>query len=120
MGMWSQVTVRGLECPRCRHVGDNQVQIHFGGCNLQEFEIGDSLEWGVYNRGERGHRLVVTEGYGEDCPGCGSYLYDVYIENDVITCVTWNDGTFTYTDLPGRKDGSRFYVLDDYPPHVQR
>ena len=91
---------------------------------LRDYEIGDTLEWSSRkrnNRGERGHRLIVTEGLTNACPGCdGPYgprrwpdddLIDIYVENDVITHAAWNDGTVVYPEPPGR-NFSVFLVLD--------
>jgi hypothetical protein len=125
MGMFSTVWVRDLECPKCHHKGDYDVQFKFGGCNLDDFEIGEALRWGHFDYGEQGHRLVVTTGYDMPCRGCdGPYEpdevdtceFDVYIENDVITHVTWHNGVHDYRHDGVADPNSYFIILDDYPP----
>lgn len=134
MGMFSFVKVRGMECPKCRHVDDYHVQFYFGGCNLQTFEVGDYLEWGVYDRGEPGLPLVVTDGFGSPCAGCGGpYVFpdpipepcvvtgpdqfDVFIENDVIVHATWSTGEFSYYDDNVRvPDPNCFYIILEQRP----
>ncbi|MCP2267741.1 hypothetical protein [Actinokineospora diospyrosa] len=103
------------------------MQFYFGGCALEVFEIGDKITWGQYDLGEPGHRLVVTEGLGAPCPGCGGPhapppvydpgTFDIFIEDDVITHARWSDGEFPFQLEPWRSD-SLFFVLDDYPPSM--
>ncbi|WP_439658163.1 hypothetical protein ACSHWB_38080 [Lentzea sp. HUAS TT2] len=116
---FSDVLTRDHECPACHHRDTYSVQFKFGDCRGEVFEIGDSITWQGLREGEPGHRLVVTGGIGSACSACngpydlervGNDWFEVYLENDVITLVTWDNGRF---DL--RRDGD-FVVLDDYPP----
>ncbi|MET9626854.1 hypothetical protein ABZX92_05260 [Lentzea sp. NPDC006480] len=119
MGSFSDVYARDLECPVCGHRDDYYVQFKFGACQCERFEVGDTIETEHLLYGERGHHLVVVSAVGDACSGCGGPYhldnmgpdwFEVYIEDDVITLVTWNNGRF---DLS--RSGS-FVVLDDYPP----
>jgi hypothetical protein len=121
MGMFSTVTVRGLECPTCHHKGDYDVQFKFAGCALDDFEVGDALRWGAYDHGEQGHHFVVTPGYGDPCDGCDgphdadeieSGRFDVYLRDDVITHVTWFDGGHDYQRDGIQTPKTEFIVLD--------
>jgi hypothetical protein len=116
----SDVWARDLECPACHHRDTYYVQFKFGDCQAEGFEVGDSITWHGLREGEPGHRLVVTSGVGSPCSACdgphgdregvGNDWFEVYLEHDVITLVTWDDGR---TDLPA---ADSFVVLDDYPP----
>ncbi|GAA2966905.1 hypothetical protein [Actinokineospora diospyrosa] len=128
MGMFSYVRLHQIECPKCGVRSDHDVQFYFGGCDLETFEVGDRITWDGHDRGEPGHRLVVTDGWGDACPGCGGpyapppicdpALFDVFIEDDVITHVRWSEEEFDLQSGPFRAN-ALFAVLDDYPPSVK-
>ncbi|MEV6235799.1 hypothetical protein [Lentzea sp. NPDC051838] len=137
MGMFSFVKVRDLECPKCHHVDDYDVQFYFGGCDLDYFEVGEPLRWGAYDRGEAGHPLVVTDGFGQACTGCGGpYVlpdpppepcevtspdqFDIFIENDVIVHATWSTGEFPYynDDVATPSRSASYIVLQERPPFL--
>ncbi|TWP49504.1 hypothetical protein FKR81_23450 [Lentzea tibetensis] len=130
MGLWSHLNVRRIECPKCHTISDHCVQFFFGGCNDDHLEIGHTLSWGPDGRGEPGHRLVVTDGLGSPCPGCGGphappavhtpNQFDIFIENDVITHARWATGEFDYDTKDEPDPESDYLVLDDYPPSVTR
>ncbi|GAA2966910.1 hypothetical protein [Actinokineospora diospyrosa] len=128
MGMFSSVRLHQVSCPKCGAKSDHWVQFYFGGCGLEVFKIGDKITWGLHDRGEPGHRLIVTRGLGDPCPGCGGPyasspnhgpdLFDVFIEDDVITHARWSEDEFGLELGPIRAD-TLFAVLDGYPPGIK-
>ncbi|HEX7308784.1 hypothetical protein [Lentzea sp.] len=120
MGMFSTVMVHGLECPTCHHRGDYDVQIKFGGCAMDDLEVGDALRWGAYDYGEQGHPHVVTPGWGEPCHDCDGPensvpgRFDVYVDDDVVTRVTWFDGRHDYDRDGTHNPNTEFIVLDGH------
>ncbi|MET9226094.1 hypothetical protein [Lentzea sp. NPDC003310] len=119
MGSFSDVHVRDLECPACGHRDDYYVQFKFGACQGEGFEVGDSISWEHVLHGEPGHRLVAVAAIGSACTACdgpyqlddvGNDWFEVYLEQDVITLVTWDNGRL---DLSASDD---FVALDAYPP----
>ncbi|GAA2966900.1 hypothetical protein [Actinokineospora diospyrosa] len=129
MGMFSFVRLHQIVCPKCGVRSDHEVQFYFGGCDLETLEVGDKITWNRHDRGEPGHRLVVTDGWGGDCPGCGGPYapppicdpgqFDVFIEDDVITHVQWATGEFDYERDAHPDPNSEYILLDDYPPSVK-
>ncbi|GAA2966894.1 hypothetical protein [Actinokineospora diospyrosa] len=127
--MFSQVLVRQIECPKCGVKSDTWVQFHFGFCRVQDFEVGDKISWQEDgNGGEPGHRLVVTQGWGDGCPGCGGPYapppvcdpgqFDIFVEEDVITHAQWATGEFDYERDAHPDYSCQYILLDDYPPYM--
>ena len=70
-----------LQCPRCGHVGESEIEFKFGYMQLFDYRLGDVLEW------DSGFCLFkdhIDEGYAE-CAGClKDFWVTIYVKQDVI------------------------------------
>ncbi|BBH70555.1 hypothetical protein ACTI_72400 [Actinoplanes sp. OR16] len=73
-------------CPACAHQIRRRVQFKYGELWAHEYELGDTLRWGVNEEGSPA-RLVRVEGVPEACSLCGDdpeWVYDIVIRDNVI------------------------------------
>ncbi|MBB2943575.1 hypothetical protein FB565_003304 [Actinoplanes lutulentus] len=91
MSAFNVVTVPADEkCPNCGNKIRRRVQFKYGARRAFEYEVGDTLRWGVNDEGVPAH-LVRVMGYPELCSACGDepeWLYDIAIRDNVIESVT--------------------------------
>jgi rRNA maturation protein Nop10 len=98
------------ECPRCGSKIQRPVQFKYGDTWQYQYKIGDRIRWGGNDIGEPGHKVVVVEGYADECPVCGhvpDQTYDITIRDDVIECVLPSDGTYDYVG-----SGKDYFVVE--------
>jgi hypothetical protein len=81
-------------CPRCGETGPVEIEFTFGQLDFHDYEVGDTIDWGVKGLREPRQRPVggnfEGEGYVE-CPVCHKdYWVWITVRQDVITDV-WVD-----------------------------
>jgi predicted RNA-binding Zn-ribbon protein involved in translation (DUF1610 family) len=91
MSLYSRLHIEQQEeCPNCNSMINRTVQFAYGNTRLVNYEVGQTLQWGGNDVGERGHVRVRVSGHAEPCPRCGHLpdtLYEVLIEEDRLVSV---------------------------------
>jgi hypothetical protein len=90
MSLYSRLLVDDDECPHCHSMIRRTIQFAYGDTRLVDYRLGQCLQWGGNDVGERGHRRVRVSGFAESCAVCGEAtdtLYEVVIERDCLTSV---------------------------------
>jgi hypothetical protein len=108
MGAFNRISAK-LVCPSCGFLVDVVVQFKYGRTWLIDYKLGDELQWGGLERGERGRRHVVVDGCVEkQCANCRYEEWDVYVhvEHDRLTYVENANGQFNFAKL-----GSNYIVV---------
>jgi hypothetical protein len=86
------------------------VQFKFGNCRLFDYQMGDKLLWGGYEKGVPGKKRVVVHGVAESGEGISDdpEYWLVFIENDVIKSVAPDDGRYNFKS----RDGHHLVLAD--------
>lgn len=94
------------------------VQFKYGDTWQHKFRVGDTILWGGNDVGVLGAKRVVIDGIGEPCPACGfgegpdqDAGYEVWVSNDVITCVQPATGTYDFA-----RSDSAYILLERHSP----
>jgi hypothetical protein len=56
------------ECPRCDSKIQRPIQFKYGDTWQYQYKVDDRIRWGGNDIGERGRKLVIAEGYADECP----------------------------------------------------
>ncbi|MBX2801352.1 MAG: hypothetical protein KTR31_26980 [Myxococcales bacterium] len=102
MGAFNTVSAR-LRCPQCGTSSDVTVQFRYGRTWQLAYSVGDNLEWGGNDVGDRATPRVVVEGVVEQaCPSCAFDDWDAYVfvEAGEIKGVKTAMGEHIFGDLP--------------------
>lgn len=86
MGLYNTLYVERT-CSNCGQLALQYIQFKFGECGLHEYRLGDELEWGRNDKGQRGPGLIQTYGISAGCRNCreGGGEFVVCIVDNVIT-----------------------------------
>jgi len=102
MGAFNTVAAE-LHCPRCGTSSEVRVQFRYGRTWQLAYSVGDTLEWGGNDVGDRATPRVVVEGVVEEaCPHCGFDDWDahVFVEMGLITRVKSAAGEHVFGEVP--------------------
>jgi len=102
MGAFNSV-VAGLRCPRCGNASKVTVQFRYGRTWQLAYLVGDELEWGGNDVGDRATPRVVIEGVVEEaCTACGLHEWDAYVfvEAGRIKQVKNATGEYVFGEVP--------------------
>jgi hypothetical protein len=108
MSMFNVVT-SNLRCPTCGQDVSMRVQFKYGARFNLQYQIGDTLRWGMNDIGTPGRKRAAVPGYGEACPKCGTrgQFFEIWLESDVIQRVVPRSGRF-----PIDGDGTVLFAED--------
>ncbi len=90
MGSYNLIGWR-LQCPRCGHIGEIEIEAKVGQLNFLRYRLGDEVQWAPGESVKRGARPkngnLDGEGYAE-CTLCRrDYFLVIEIRNDRIAAV---------------------------------
>lgn len=104
-----------LPCPQCKQMVEMTIQFKYGELWLHEFHLGEAIIWGkrekLITMGEPGHKRVVVDGAGDNCPNCGceGSDYEIWIADNILVDVVPASGKYKFYTL---EHPEPYFVVD--------
>ncbi|MBK7643011.1 MAG: hypothetical protein IPJ19_08160 [Planctomycetes bacterium] len=109
MALFNIVRVQSA-CPRCGATANAEVQFQYGSTRQNSYDVGNELQWGAHDVGERDLSQVVVDGVAEvTCTRCANPKdvdFYIFVTGNAIEKVEVADGRFDFA-----KSGDTYIAL---------
>lgn len=99
MGLYNIVRIQSA-CPKCGAQVPAEVQFKYGSTRQNAYEVGNELQWGANDVGERDLSQVVVDGVAEvTCKRCAKPRdvdFYIFVTGNAIERVETADGRFDF------------------------